>query len=385
MKIGIDVRCLTNGRLSGVEEYTKSLIKALLALDRKNEYILFCNAYGKIYDDFSWATIYPNVTLKRFRFPNKIFNFILWYWRRPFLDKLIGGVDWLWMPNIMFTSVSRQTKLLLTIHDLSFLHFFNTFSWKRRFWHWLVNPRKIIERADEIVAVSRFTQKDIANNYNFKKNIRAVSSGLNEKFRLINRNDIKMLSAKEKYSLPYKFMLFLGTLEPRKNIVAIIRAFEYFRQWANNLNDEESKKFKLVLAGRKGWLHEEIFSAMNNSVERENILFIDGVDEEDKEYVISLSSLFIYPSQYEGFGFPPLEAMKCEIPVIASNTSAMPEVLGEAPIFIDPDKPAEIFEAMRQIISSPSLKEKMKKEGKNQANQFSWETSAKEMLKIFSA
>ena len=384
MKIGVDVRSLTSGRQSGVEEYVRNLIRAILEADRKNEYILFCNAYGRIFEDFSWATCYSNVSLKRFYFPNKLFNFFLWYLNWPKIDKLIGGVDYFWMPNIMFSSVSPKTKLILTVHDLSFFNFYETFSRKRRLWHWLVNPRKMMREANKIVTVSDFIQDDLESNYQIKGKTVSVLSGIGEKFKPIDRNNFKMISIKEKYQLPYRFMLFLGTLEPRKNILAIIQAFEYFHQWSESLGKEENKKFKLVLAGRKGWLCEEIFSSIKNSPAKEQIMFIDGIDEEDKEYVFNLASLFVYPSLYEGFGFPPLEAMASGVPVIASNVSSMPEVLGKSALLVNPNCPSEIFEAMRNILGSESLREKMKQEGIIRAKHFKWEMAARKMINLFS-
>ncbi|MEK7182050.1 MAG: glycosyltransferase, partial [Patescibacteria group bacterium] len=157
MRIGIDVRCLAEGKRTGVEEYTISLLEKLLETDKENEYVLFFNAWRKKVPDFSWATRYPNVTLRAFHFPNKLFNLMIWYLGWPKLDTLIGGTDIFFLPNLNFASVSRKTKLVVTAHDLSFEMFPETFSWRQRLWHFLVNFRGLLRRADRIIAVSQST------------------------------------------------------------------------------------------------------------------------------------------------------------------------------------------------------------------------------------
>jgi len=380
MRIGIDVRCLAKGRRTGVEEYTLNLLKNLFKIDSKNKYILFFNSYKASQACFGWIKDYPNVKIKVFRLPNKLLNFCFWYLGWPKIDKMIGGCDIFFMPNIIFGSASRKTKLIVTIHDLSFERYPETFSWKKRLWHIFINPKKICQRADKIMAISESTKNDLISIYGIHpEKITVIFNGLPEKFKPISHNDGNLIKIKEKYNLPYKFILYLGTIEPRKNIVGIIRAFNMSQKYAKKNNREDILKFKLVLAGYSGWLSKKIFQEAEKSEFKEKIIFIDSISDDDKEYLYNLASVFVYPSLFEGFGFPPLEALKCGIPTITSNNSSLPEVAGENAILIDPTKPTEIYEALKEILSSKELQEKLKSKP---VPEFSWRKTAEGFLKL---
>lgn len=383
MRIGIDVRCLSEGRRTGVEEYTLNFLEALFGADKKNEYILFFNSGKKPKADFGWAEKYPNVSLKKFRFPNKLLNLLFWYFDWPKIDRMIGEVDIIFLPNIIFAATSKKAKLIATIHDLSFERHPETFSLKRRWWHGFVNAKKICRRADKIIAVSNSTKNDIQSLYGVNpEKIKTIRSGVSERFKIIDRNDKDLIKIKEKYALPYKFILFLGTVEPRKNIIAVVRAYGAFRKFALRENYEEFAKYKLVIAGESGWMSGKIFSEIERSPFRKDITVINSIADEDKEYLFNLASLFVYPSLFEGFGFPPLEAMACGVPVIASNNSSLPEIVADAGILIDPDRPDEIFRAMRDILGNKSLAEKLRSRGLVQAKKFRWQKSAEEFLGV---
>ena len=386
MKICVDIRCLTEGRRTGVEEYTLNLLFNLFEIDRDNEYILFFNSWKKSKADFVWMEKYPNVSLKKFSFPNKILNFLFWYFGWPKIDKMAGGVDVVFMPNIIFGSVSRRAKLVLTVHDLSFESHSEYFSRKRRWWHIFINPKRICQRADKIIAVSNSTKNDIANLYKINLNkITAIYSAVSDKFRIISRNDEKLVKIKEKYNLPYKFILSLGTIEPRKNIIGLVKAYNALQKYAQRQAlsaREDILKYKLVIAGESGWANEKIFEEIKKSPYKNNIQIINSVPDEDKEYFYNLASLFVYPSFFEGFGFPPLEALKCGVPVICSNNSSLPEIASDAAIMIDPDKPEEIFCAMKEILMDQNLRENLIQKGLEKSAKFSWKKTAEETLEI---
>jgi glycosyltransferase involved in cell wall biosynthesis len=384
MKIGIDIRCLAKGGRTGVEEYTLQLLYNLFEIDKKNEYILFLNAYKKIRLDLSWIKKYPNVKLKKFHFPNKLLNLFFWYFSWPKIDKLLKGVDIFFMPNIIFGGVGKKTKLILTIHDLSFEKYPSFFSLKRRWWHLFINPRKICRQAEKIITVSNSTARDIARVYKIKSDkIYSISSAIPDHFKIIDKNSQQLIEIKEKYNLPFKFILFLGTIEPRKNIIGLIRAYDKLQEFAEKTNDDELKKYKLVIAGAKGWLSEKIFSEIKNSKFREKIILPGFIGDKDKAAIYNLATLFVYPSFYEGFGFPPLEAMGCGLPVITSNNSSLPEICNNAAISIDPDKPDEIFESIKKILSDKKLYQKMIEDGLNNSKKFNWENTARKTLEVF--
>lgn len=377
LKIGIDIRCLIDGSITGVEEYTISLLKNLFEVDNKNKYILFINSFRKPKGSLEIFDKYKNVSVRHFRIPNKILNFFFWYLGWPHIDKMIGGVDVFFMPNINFIALSKKTKLLLTMHDISFEHMPEMFSFKRRLWHIFVNPHRLCKKAHSIITVSDSTKNDIVRKYAInKERVHRIYSGVSEQYTRLDRNDKSLIEIKEKYRLPFKFIFFLGTIEPRKNIIALVQAFDKLRDVRLPGNDN----LKLVIAGRRGWKFEKTIATMKTAKYTNDIIFVSKVLDEDKNAIYNLATVFVYPSFLEGFGFPVLEAMKCGVPVIASNTSSIPEVLGSEGILIDPEKPDEILVALKSLLTDKNLYEHFKEKGQRRTFIFSWKNTAKEFL-----
>ncbi len=377
MKIGIDIRSLAGGKQSGVEEYVRGLLREVFSAGQEHEFILFFNAWGRVEPDLSFAENFPNVTIRRFRVPNKLLNFALWYFRYPKLDQLLGGVDVFFLPNLNFAAFSKKVKVVVTVHDLSFEWFPETFSWKQRVWHYMVNLRGLLRRADKVIAVSHSTMIDVTKRYQVPpEKVVAIPSGVNEMFHPLDRNDVRLIEVQKKYKLPYRFILSLGTLEPRKNLVSLVRAYEVFHQTAVG----EMGKYELVIAGSPGWKCEELLETIRRSPVRHHIHLLGFVDESDKSALYTLSSVFVYPSFYEGFGFPPLEALTCGIPVIASHSASLPEVVGNAGILIDPYRPDEILQALRQVLSDRDLRAALSERALLQKQLFSWKKSAEAFL-----
>ena len=380
MKIAIDIRCLAEGRSTGVEEYTRKTLSWLFESYPKDSFVLFFNSWKKDLPNLDWALRYPNVTLKTFHFPNKLLNLSLWYLRFPHLDRLIGGADVYFLPNLNFVAVSKKTKLIVTAHDLSFEYFPEAFSSKQRFWHYLINFRGLVKRADAVIAVSHSTKEDLVSVYGVNpKKITTVHSGVDTEFRPFSGNNPVLLDVQKKYKLPHKFVLSLGTFEPRKNTVATVQGFEAFCKVYPQL----SENVHLVLAGAYGWKSNELRQAVINSPLRERIHVVGYVSPVDKPALYNLASVFVYPSLYEGFGFPPLESLACGTPVITSSVASLPEVVGKAGILIDPYRPDDIMEALVAIFENPEFKEKLSREGIAQAQQFPWLTTAKKTKEVF--
>lgn len=379
MKIGIDIRCLSEGRRTGVEEYSLNLLEKILKEDSDNKYVLFLNSWKKPKLEIDFLKNHKNVELKISRFPNKILNFFLWYFDWPKLDKLIGGVDVFFMPNLNFVALSPKVKLILTVHDLSFEYYPETFSWKRRLWHIFINPQKIIRRADKVLAVSDSTRNDLIGFYKINPaKVETVYNGVGEVFGRIDRNDPRLLKIKEKYALPFNFILFLGTFEPRKNIGGIVRAYERMRQEGGS----QLEKYKLVIAGSEGWKSAKLKREIKKSSLAKDIYQVKFIDEEDKVFVYNLAALFVYPSFFEGFGLPPLEAIKCGVPVIVSDNSSMVETVGEAGILTDAFSADEIALAMKEFLIDKELKKEFYPAGIRQAQKFTWTKAAKKFLEI---
>lgn len=372
MKIGVDIRCLSEGRKSGVEQYAIKVLERLFETDHENTYVLFFNSYKGRNFDFDWEERYENVQVRDFRFPNKLLNFLIWFFGWPKIDLLLGGLDVFFAPNINFIALSKNCKKVLTMHDLSFQWLPDTFSFKRRLWHFLINPRKLCRQFDRILAVSQSTKDDLVSLYGIdSEKIKVCPPPLDFGFYapLEHLESEKIQKTIKKYSLYDDFILFLGTIEPRKNIISLIEAFEALKEELLKEKFKRAEKIKLVVAGSLGWKYEGIFRSAGKSKFKNDIIFTDFVKDEDKACLYALSSVFVYPSYFEGFGFPPLEAMAGGVAVVSSNCSSMPEILGDAAILVDPYRPYEIAIAMKKLLMDGSLRDYYVKKGKERVRQ----------------
>ena len=371
MKIGIDLRTIAKGRYTGVGEYTLSILRELIK-NKDNELLLFYNAFLKINIEKDILNN-ENISLKDFSVPNKLLDLFLLF-NTPKFDKLIGEVAVFFSPHLMSAPITKKTKKVVTLHDLSFLHYPEFFSRRKRYWHFMQNPKKQAKKADKIIAVSESTKNDLINFYGIEEEkVTVVYSGVDESFKPALEDDSNIKRVKEKYNLPDNFILYLGTIEPRKNILGIIEAFEAIRG---------KKEINLVIAGVHGWLYDDIIKRAKSSKFKDDILFTGFVEQKDKVYLYNLASVFVYPSFFEGFGHPPLEAMACGVPTVTSNCSSLPEVVGDAAIMVDPYKPSEIAEAVDMILESESLREVLKEKGIKQAGKFSWQKAGEETMKV---
>lgn len=381
MRIGIDLRCLASGRKSGVEEYAISLLSALFREDHENEYVLFFNEWRSTGVDLRFADGIPNVSIRRFRIPNLLLNLSLWYFRYPKLDRLIGGADVFFFPNVNFMAVSRAVRTFVTAHDLSFEICPETFSWKQRVWHYLVNPRRLFREAERIFAVSQSTKDDLVSRYGIRpERVAVIPSGIGPDFRVYDRNDPKLLSVQKRYELPFRFVLYLGAFEPRKNIVSVIHAFEALKR----ARHPKLEHLGLVLAGVSGWKDRDIHEAIRHSAFRGNIILSGFVADDEKPAFYNLASVFVYPSLYEGFGFPALEALACGVPVIASNSSSLPEVVGDAGVLVDPYRTDEIFRALEAVLLDKKFSAFLREKGVQRTHNFSWKRASQKILSEFS-
>ncbi|MFA5029556.1 MAG: glycosyltransferase family 1 protein [Patescibacteria group bacterium] len=363
MRIGVDVRCLMQQEYSGVSWYTFNLLENLFKLDQKNEYQLFYNSSKKVFlPKFDQA----NIGYRGFRFPNKLFNLAVNFGNWPKIDKLIGGTEVFFVPNLHFIALSQKTSRLITVHDLSFLRCPEFFTLRSRLRHWLIVLKKIINQADLIFADSDNTKQDLVELLKIKEEkIKVIYLGT----KLTPASIEDKERVRTKYHLPQKFILYLGTLEPRKNVPGIIRAYQL-------LAAEE----ELVIAGAAGWKTGEIYRLAKGN---DKIKFFDYVAEEDKAALYSLARAFVYPSYYEGFGLPLLEAMACGCPVIGGGNSSQGEVVADAGLLVDAYNVREISLALESLLGDEGLRRLLIDRGLTRAKEFTWEKTAQEVLNIF--
>lgn len=377
MKIAIDLRSLSEGRRSGVEEYVLNVVQSLFKIDNINTYFLFKSGFKNqpAVADFFY-TGNNKVIEKKIKTANRLLNLSLKLWREPLLDLVSGKPDIFFMPNINIGPISDRCKKIITFHDLSYEIYPEHFSIKRRLWHKFIDPRKRAKEAYKIIAISESTKNDLINLYNISpEKIKVIYSGVDDKFQPVLWSDVRLERIKQKYHLPDFFVLYFGAIEPRKNIIGLIKAFEQLKD-----GHSDKRNLKLVIAGIKGWLFDEIIKTARDSRYASDIIFTGFIENQDKLYVYNLASVFVYPSFYEGFGFPPLEAMACGLPTITSNVSSLPEVVGNGAIMVDPYNADEITQAMDLCLSNEDLRLELREKGLTQAKKFSWQKTAKETL-----
>ncbi|MFA6534143.1 MAG: glycosyltransferase [Patescibacteria group bacterium] len=218
MIIGVDIRPLMEKEPSGVSQYLFNLLDNLFKIDRVNQYKLFYNSFRPVSLP-AWQ--YPNVRFYGFRWPNKLLNFSFRFFSRPWVDRLLGGVDVFWLPNLSFIALSPEVKKVATVHDLSFELYPEFLSGWRELWHWVINPRRFFRQADKLIAVSEATRRDLAAVYGTPGGrVELVYSGV----RQLESQRVRELESQG--GLPEKFILTLGTREPRKNLIGVIKAWE---------------------------------------------------------------------------------------------------------------------------------------------------------------
>ena len=407
MIIGIDIRVLAKGARTGVEDYTINLLSHLIPLDKSTKYRLFYNGFRKPNLKYPWLKL-PNVKTKKFRIPNRIFDLILTIIKFPKIDKLLKGVDVFLSPHFLITPLSRKTKRIMVFYDLSFLRFPEFFSRPKRLWHKFMRAKRQARNTDAIVAISESTRQDLIDFYGINPSkIKVIYPGIDGKFKIIEDGQ-KLLEVSRKYNLPVspsgepgKFILYFGTIEPRKNILGLIKAFENikkeksgkilevdWRGFEGFVRGRKEKAFdysqlKLVIAGTRGWLDNNVFETARKSEFKDDIIFTGFINEDDKPYLYNLAEIFVYPSFFEGFGLPPLEAMACGVPTIVSHKSSLPEVVGDAAIMIDPQNIDELAFTIKEVLENRELNGCLEKRGIERAKQFNWDNTAKQFLELF--
>ncbi len=375
MKILVDVRLLGRGGSSGIEEYTRELVTHLLTLDQENHYQLFYNGFLKKVP-LELPGRRAKTEIIDWHLPNKILDFTNRSFHFPAIDKATG-TDLVFSPHFNILSTTYAPRII-TFHDLSFVHHPEFFGARQRFWHWLQNFRRQAAEATNIIANSEFTKYDIASQLQVPtKKIVTIYEGVRTDLRPLPRDDAGLKNFKQAHQISFPYLLYLGTLEPRKNIRGVIRAFNLLQK--NPINQD----IRLILAGRPGWLYQDILRERDRSPHRSKIILWGQVREEEKIFLYNAASAFVYPSFFEGFGLPPLEAQACGIPVVASNRTSLPEVVGDAGLLIDPWRIDELVEALQNILHTNKTRENLIRAGLENSLRFSWTDAAKKTLDLF--
>ncbi len=372
MRIGVDIRSLAEAQPGGVTGYTRDILRHLLKIDQKNEYVLFSNSWARP----KFKITGENVQTVVARWPNKLFNSSLALLNQPKLDKMVKPIDLFFVPNLNFVSFSENCPVVMTFHDLSFELYPEFLSRKRRLWHKCVAPKRLARQAQRIVAVSESTKNDLIDLYGLNSDkIDVVYSGVSDEWAdAISGQEVEQ--AKESLEINQPYILSVSFLEPRKNIAALLRAFD-------QLKSRFHTPHQLIIVGHTSWDQKNLESIQKGLDHKDSIRFVGYLDVKQKNALLKGAEVFVYPSVYEGFGFPPLESILAGTPVIASAASSLPEVLGESAIYVQPYNVSELTQALSSLINEPELKAKLLNKRDLLKSKYSWEKAARETLKVF--
>ena len=275
-----------------------------------------------------------------------------------------AGVELLHGPAFVGPLVG-SCPFVITVHDLSFLLYPQGLRALNRI-YLRTCTRLSVQRARRVIAVSESTKRDLVHYYDLSPaKVDVVHNGVDTVFQPLPADRVAAFRAER--GLPARFILFVGTLEPRKNVVRLIDAYARLPK----------TRPPLMLVGGKGWFYDEVFARVETLSLNSEVQFVGYVPAEDLPWWYNAANLFVYPSLYEGFGLPPLEAMACGTPVVTSTTSSLPEVVGQAGLLVDPTDIEALAAAMEQVLADPGVREKMRAAGLAQAQGFSWQKTAR--------
>jgi glycosyltransferase involved in cell wall biosynthesis len=370
MRIGIDyTSAATQG--AGIGRYTRELVRALLALPTPHRFSFFYASPKRIDES---TLHHPPSAIHRLPFHDK---WLMRVWQRlrlPIPVELVTGrVDLFHSPDFTLPPTLPHVPTLLTVHDLSFIRDPES-AWPRlRAFLMKAVPRSV-KRATHVLADSAATKHDLIELFGTPaEKISVLYSGVEPRFApLSDQAEIDRVCVK--YQLPRPFILSVGTLQPRKNYVRLIQAFA---QLAGDLPHH------LVITGGRGWLYDTIFDRVKSLGLENRVHFPGFVEDADLPALYSAAGVFALVSVYEGFGLPLLEAMACGTPAIASNTSSLPEVIGEAGLQVDPRDVDAIAGALQAMIGQSDLRDRARAAGIERAHLFTWEKAAQELLSIY--
>ncbi len=366
MKIGIDAKWLFRGHISG-RLFIQNILPELFALHPEIEWHIFLNKKDKgsaipfrkqdLKIHYIWAKF--NMLSNLFVLPN--------YAKQLKLDIVLFQT---------FSSNGGSFKSVVFIHDVLFRNYPEYFTWKERIYF---KPLKwTAPSADRIITTTEFVKKELIQ-FNYAKNkslIDLAPSGVTNIFKPLWQHNKRFLEkTKEKYNLPDSYLLFAGRLNGRKNVQGLIKSLPL-------LSD---KNISLVIVGERDWKAPQIPFLFNKEI-KEKIIFTDSVPDDELAAIYAMAKIFCFPSFAEGFGLPPLEAMASGIPVVVSNTTSLPEVCGNAALFVDPHQPKDIAEKINSLLENKLFYEQKIKEGLDWARQYTWKRTAEGIMKsIFAA
>lgn len=366
LRIGIDYTAALQQR-AGIGRIVREQLRALAQVDNQTTYTLFAAGIRRatlpppLGPNFSWSTTgISNDWLAR-----------IWHRARLPLpvESFSGKLDLFHATDFVLPPTLAKTRKMVTVHDLTFIRVPEAAPPRLRSYLNDVVPRSL-RRADHIIADSHATKNDIVALYSVPiERISVIWGGVGSDFRPIH-DEISLKQIRQKYALGQRpFLLSVGTVQPRKNYSRIVQSLKLLHQKGIDV--------ALVIAGGKGWLEDEMYRTIRDLKLHDHVQLIGYVSDADLPYLYNASACVVFPSLYEGFGFPVLEGMACGIPVVTSNISSLPEVAGEAALLVDPYDVEDLTAAIAKVLTDDGLRSELRTRGIKRAAKFTWHASAK--------
>ena len=362
-RIGLNAQLLTcqkSYRAAGIHRHILGLIEHLPEADSRFAYTVFTGRE---------APVPKHLRTQRTGLPtHHPLGRILW--EQGVQPTLANQFD-LFHALAYVTPFFTRKPTVVTIHDLSFLRSPDRFRFANRTYLRLFT-RLSVQRATRLIAVSQHTKKDVMKVYGLPADkIDVVYSGLDAHFKRAPKQEIADFRAA--HGLPDNFILYLGTIEPRKNLSTLIRAYAKVHPAG----------VKLVCAGGRGWLYQDVFQTVEELRLTREVIFPGFIPDHDLPLWYSAADIFVYPSAYEGFGLPVIEALACGAPTITTNASSLPEAAGDAALMVPPDDTAALADSLTQLLNDPTLRSELVAKGYKQADRFNWRTAACQTAQVY--
>lgn len=371
VRIAIDIRDITD---FGVGTYIRNIVRAMLRLDHEDDFFLI----GDLDRVREIGELPPNFHPVAFggeeNSPATYLKF------RQLLRQ--HACDLVHIPHLISVPQYLPCPYVVTVHDLlDYMYRSHSGSSMRRMVHFYCTKR-VLSRAARIFAVSNFTKKDIERLFGIPSDgIEVVYNAIDERFQRGHASDADRQFIAERYQVNYPFILYAGRISPHKNVVRIIEAFSVLK--AELLKEDRFTDLKLIIIGDEISSHPDLRRTVIRSGVETEVRFLGFVPIDVLRIFYDVAKVFIFPSLYEGFGLPPLEAMAHGTPVVTSNTSSLPEVVGSAAVLVNPENIFDIMHAVHRVLLDQPLRERLKQRGYEQAARYSWDDSVKRILQAY--
>lgn len=372
MKIAIDIRRMNE---FGVGTYTRNIIRALARLDRENKYFLLgpaekVNEIGDLPENFKSIAVLGTDTLRGYM------QF------RATVGRL--ACDLVHVPHLFWLPRHLPCPYVLTVHDmLDHMYRARSVSGLKSSVHFYLT-RRVVRKAARIFAVSRFTKTEVEKLFGIRPGrIEVIYNAIDQRFLTGHATDADRLFLAERYQVTYPFLLYAGRISPHKNLVRIIEAFSALK--AELTKHDLYPDLKLIIIGDELSKHPDLRRTVIRGGVQNDVRFLGFVPIEVLRIFYDAAKVFVFPSLYEGFGLPPLEAMAHGTPVLTSNTSSIPEVVGNAAVMVNPENVFEMMRALQRVLLDQSLRERLRQRGYEQVTKFSWDSSAAKVLAGYEA